>query len=146
MKHIKQKWYGKSNSDLLILLNAVGAYEFAVANGGGDGVFCEKNYLREKAMKEVRKLRWQLTNIISSVAQIDCIINPKLKPPSKAQEMLLWKGFLSAFGDQIAKRFRLKSGSDHQIRQHKRAYQGLNSDEILFIHQSSALYHSLPEW
>ena len=45
--------------DLMVLLKAVGACEFAGCPPG----FCEQNGIRYKAMREVRKLRAQLTNI-----------------------------------------------------------------------------------
>ena len=44
--------------DLMVLLRAVGACEYA----GCTQDFCRKNGLRLKAMLEVRKLRQQLTN------------------------------------------------------------------------------------
>ena len=45
--------------DLMVLLRAVGAYEYT-----NEGMtFCEHNGLRYKAMCEIRKLRQQLTNI-----------------------------------------------------------------------------------
>ena len=44
--------------DLMVLLRAVGACEYA----GCTQDFCRKNGLRRKAMLEVRKLRQQLTN------------------------------------------------------------------------------------
>ena len=44
--------------DLMVLLKAIGACEFA----GCTSEFCKAHGLRLKAMKEIRKLRSQLTN------------------------------------------------------------------------------------
>lgn len=44
--------------DLMVLLKAVGACEYQ----GASPEFCEKHGIRYKAMKEIRKLRAQLTN------------------------------------------------------------------------------------
>lgn len=44
--------------DLMVLLKAVGACEYQ----GASSEFCEKHGIRYKAMKEIRKLRAQLTN------------------------------------------------------------------------------------
>lgn len=49
---------GQLLGDLMVLLRAVGACEYA----GCTQDFCRKNGLRFKAMLEVRKLRQQLTN------------------------------------------------------------------------------------
>ena len=44
--------------DLMIYLKAIGACEYS----DNISVFCERYGLREKAVREVRKLRAQLTN------------------------------------------------------------------------------------
>ena len=44
--------------DLMVLLKAVGAWEYA----GGSSSFCDSHGLHYKAMCEIRKLRGQLTN------------------------------------------------------------------------------------
>lgn len=44
--------------DLMVLLKAVGACEYQ----GASPEFCEKHGIRYKAMREIRKLRAQLTN------------------------------------------------------------------------------------
>lgn len=49
--------------DLMVLLRAVGAWEFASSPED----FSRRNGLRHKAMVEVRKLRQQLTNIGAEV-------------------------------------------------------------------------------
>ena len=44
--------------DLMVMLKAVGACEYA----GAGPQFCDQHGVRPKAMREVRKLRAQLTN------------------------------------------------------------------------------------
>ena len=47
----------------MVLIRAVGAAEYA----GVTQEFCDRYGLRFKAMKEIRKLRWQLTNEVNMV-------------------------------------------------------------------------------
>ncbi|KPJ20926.1 Probable ATP-dependent RNA helicase kurz, partial [Papilio machaon] len=90
-----------------VLLRAVGAAEYAHFNGEED-LFCAKHGLREKAIKEIRKLRKQLTSEINlSVSGVDVTIDPDMKPPDAAEARLLRQLVLSGLGDQVGKKIAL---------------------------------------
>src|SRR5690606_22844996 len=68
--------------DAIRLLSVVCAFEYETDQRG----FCERNFVRWKAMEETRRLREQITNIVRT----NCpgAIGPfegKLPPPSKLQ-------------------------------------------------------------
>ncbi|KAJ6264788.1 hypothetical protein Dda_0940 [Drechslerella dactyloides] len=80
-------------SDALRLLTVVCAYEFETRQAD----FCRDNFVRAKAMQEVRKLRQQLTNIVrSQFADAIGQFEVKLQPPKDLQ--IISTGFV----DQIA--------------------------------------------
>lgn len=69
-----------------------------------------------QAIKEIRKLRKQLTSEINlSVAGVDANIDPEMKPPSDNQARLLRQLVLSGLGDQVGRKIGLdevKEGMD----------------------------------
>lgn len=67
----------------MVLLRAVGAAEHSKSTLED---FCMKNGLRQKAMREIRKLRVQLTNQINlAIPDLNLIVDPNLKPPTDRQ-------------------------------------------------------------
>ncbi len=62
----------------MVLIRAVGAAEYA----GVTQEFCDRYGLRFKAMKEIRKLRWQLTNEVNMVTLITLRTAKSLSPRS----------------------------------------------------------------
>ncbi|CAG8438620.1 8713_t:CDS:10 [Ambispora leptoticha] len=132
-------------SDILKFLNVVGAYEYA----GGTDDFCEKNFVRQKTMQEIHKLRGQITNLVSSnCPNIDVYVDPKMKPPSKAQLKVLRQIITAGFIDQVAVRKGLVDKSANAASSFSStrgvAYTTMWSDEDAFIHPSSVLYHAEP--
>ncbi|KAL4712349.1 hypothetical protein ACJJTC_001510 [Scirpophaga incertulas] len=104
-------WPATGNTLLLgdpgVLLRVVGAAEYAYVNGEEE-VFCAKYGLREKAIKEIRKLRKQLTSEINlSIAGVDATVNPEMKPPDDNQARLLRQLVLSGLGDQVGRKIGL---------------------------------------
>ncbi|XP_046579366.1 probable ATP-dependent RNA helicase DHX37 [Haliotis rubra] len=102
---IKKMWAGQGNSmllgDLMILLKAVGSCEYE----GFSQDFCHKFGIRFKAMKEIRKLRAQLTNTVNGVIpEADLCVDPKLIPPNDLQAKLLRQIVLSGLADHVARR------------------------------------------
>ncbi|KAJ8711067.1 hypothetical protein PYW07_008309 [Mythimna separata] len=90
-----------------VLLRAVGAAEYAYSKGEEE-IFCAKYGLREKGIKEIRKLRKQLTSEINlSVAGVDVTVDPAMQPPSDAQARLLRQLLLCGLGDQVGKKIGL---------------------------------------
>ncbi|KAI8391758.1 P-loop containing nucleoside triphosphate hydrolase protein [Radiomyces spectabilis] len=132
-------------SDILKLLNVVGAYEYA----GATEKFCEDNFLRIKAMEEIRKLRRQLTNmVVSNFPGVDLCVDPKMKPPSSLQLKVLRQVISAGFIDCVAIRADvLETGGGKGLR-FKNArnvpYKLMWSDEEAFIHPNSILYNQEP--
>jgi ATP-dependent RNA helicase DHX37/DHR1 len=96
--------------DVLRLLCAICAYEY----GGATDKFCEDKFLRVKTMKDIRKLRIQITNIVNN--QLAGIVAPveftaKLTPPTPVQMRTIKQVVTAAYLDHIAIRSDLL-GSD----------------------------------
>ncbi|XP_028166537.1 probable ATP-dependent RNA helicase kurz [Ostrinia furnacalis] len=142
-------WPATGNTLLLgdpgVLLRAVGAAEYAYMNGEEE-LFCAKYGLREKAIKEIRKLRKQLTSEINlSIA--GAAAAPALQPPADAQARLLRQLLLSGLGDQVARKIGLeevKEGEDK--RKFKYAYHCGDLEEPVHLHSESILRKTIPEW
>jgi ATP-dependent RNA helicase DHX37/DHR1 len=87
--------------DVLKLLCAVGAYEYA----GATDTFCQEKFLRVKTMREIRKLRMQITGIVNN--QLSGIVTPvefnsQLPPPSPVQVRTIKQVVAAAYIDHIA--------------------------------------------
>ncbi|KAM8720899.1 hypothetical protein ACLKA7_006874 [Drosophila subpalustris] len=133
--------------DPMVLMRAVGAAEYA-GSQGKLASFCEANGLRPKAINEVRKLRVQLTNEINlNVSDVELCVDPKLKPPSDAQARFLRQILLAGMGDQVARKVPLQEISDKEERRRlKYAYNCADMEQPAFLHSSSVLRQSCPEW
>ncbi|CAB3262611.1 unnamed protein product [Arctia plantaginis] len=136
--------------DLGVLLRAVGAAEYAHIKGEEE-IFCAKYGLREKAVKEIRKLRKQLTSEINlSVAGVNVAVDPEMKPPDDNQARLLRQLVLSGLGDQVGRKIGLeevKQGEDK--RKYKYAYHTgeLKSPSIFTLSPSFVKPSRMePEW
>lgn len=147
----RKQWAGLGNSlllgDIMVLLRAVGAAEYANSEGKLER-FCEENGLRHKAIIEIRKLRKQLTDCLNNcVPDCSVIVDPKMEPPSDLQAKLLRQILLSGMGDQIAKKItpdEIKD-TDNKVK-YKYAYKANNMEEPVFLHQGSVLKGTLPEF
>lgn len=148
---IRRSWAGIGNSlllgDNMVLLRAVGAAEYANSEGKLEQ-FCTDNGLRKKAIEEIRKLRLQLTNEIQvNVPDVEVVVDPKLAPPNDVQAKLLRQLLLSGMGDCVAKKImpdELKEGEDKA--KFKYAYCTHNMEEPVFLHHTSVLKKTLPEY
>ncbi|XP_073948219.1 probable ATP-dependent RNA helicase kurz [Choristoneura fumiferana] len=144
-------WPATGHTQLLgdpgVLLRAVGAAEYAHVNGE-EQLFCAKHGIREKAIKEIRKLRKQLTSEINlSVANVDVTIDPSMKPPDDNQARLLRQLLLSGLGDQVGRKIGLdevKEGEDK--RKFKYAYLCGDLEEPVHLHSESILRRTIPQW
>ncbi|GAA6063790.1 hypothetical protein JCM10212_001360 [Sporobolomyces blumeae] len=137
---------GKGMSDVFKMLSVVGAYEYE----GGKDSFCEKNFVRVKAMQEIHKLRMQISRIVQSTFRgTDAGFVPKLAPPNETQLKVLRQLLTSAFIDQIAIRKDIADKSSN-VSYHRVAstrgipYRTFGIEEDLFIHPSSNLFHAAP--
>ena len=87
--------------DVLRLLCAIGAYESA----GATDDFCQRKFLRVKVMKEIRKLRIQISNIVNNqlsgiVAPVE--FTPNLPPPSPLQIRTIKQTVAATYLDHVA--------------------------------------------
>ncbi|KAJ3011316.1 ATP-dependent RNA helicase dhx37 [Thoreauomyces humboldtii] len=101
-----------STSDALRLLTAIGAHTAESNRRGGDPTaFCDANFLRPKAMEEMRKLRQQLTNLVKLSlsgnnklypAVAGLCVDPGLPPPSARDSAAILQVILAGFADRVA--------------------------------------------
>ncbi|XP_016356454.1 putative ATP-dependent RNA helicase DHX37 [Sinocyclocheilus anshuiensis] len=141
---MRRLWAGQGQSvqlgDLMVLLGAVGACEFA----GCTHQFCEENGLRYKAMLEIRRLRGQLTNAVNAVcSDAGVYVDNKMAPPTASQVLCLRQIVLAGLGDHIARRVQAEELLDPKWRN---GYKTPLLDDPVFIHPSSALHKTLPEF
>ncbi|KAG1177760.1 hypothetical protein G6F70_007089 [Rhizopus microsporus] len=152
-KLMRKKYFGAltkhasldPSSDIFKLLSAVAAYEYA----GATTSFCEENFLRPKAMEEIRKLRRQLTNLVSAnFPDIDVCIDPKMKRPSSTQLKVLRQVLTAGFIDSVAIRQDVLETGGGKGKKYKNArhvvYRLMWSDEEAFIHPTSTLFNQEP--
>lgn len=118
-----------STGDVMVLMKAVGAAEYAGSKGKLLS-FCEENGLRHKAVVEIRKLRQQLTNEINlNMPDLNLMIDPRyvstwwthmsrcvtnsflqqkfthrMPPPTDTEAKLLRQIVLAGMADQIARK------------------------------------------
>jgi ATP-dependent RNA helicase DHX37/DHR1 len=87
--------------DVIRLLCAIGAYEAA----GATDEFCQRHFLRVKTMREIQKLRVQITNIVNN--QLAGIVAPvqfssNLPPPLAVQVKTIKQIVAAGYLDHIA--------------------------------------------
>lgn len=144
LTQMKRLWAGQGGAlllgDLMVMLGAVGACEFA----GCTPKFCEENGLRYKAMVEIRRLRGQLTNAVNTVCQeVGVFVDPKMAPPTEHQVVCLRQIVLAGLGDHLARRVQAEDVLDPKW---KNGYKTPLLDEPVFIHPTSALFKTLPDF
>uniref|UniRef100_A0A3Q4BCM2 RNA helicase n=1 Tax=Mola mola TaxID=94237 RepID=A0A3Q4BCM2_MOLML len=144
LTQMRRLWAGQGTSlllgDLMVMLGAVGACEFASCSPK----FCEDIGLRYKAMLEIRRLRRQLTNAVNAVSpEVDAFVNPKMTPPTEHQVVCLRQIVLAGLGDHLARRVQAEDLLDPKW---KNGYKTPLMDEPVFIHPTSALFKTLPEF
>ncbi|XP_037536203.1 probable ATP-dependent RNA helicase DHX37 [Nematolebias whitei] len=144
LTQMRRLWAGQGPSlllgDLMVMLGAVGACEYA----GCTPRFCEDNGLRYKAMLEIRRLRGQLTNAVNAVCpEGGVFVDPKMTPPNEHQVICLRQIVLTGLGDHLARRVQAEEMLDAKW---KNGYKTPLMDDPVFIHPSSALFKTLPEF
>ncbi|XP_029686000.1 probable ATP-dependent RNA helicase DHX37 isoform X2 [Takifugu rubripes] len=144
LTQMRRLWAGQGESlllgDLMVMLGAVGACEFA----GCSPKFCADNGLRYKAMVEIRRLRGQLTNAVNAVSpEVGTFVNPKMPPPTEHQVVCLRQIVLAGLGDHLARRVQAEDLLDPKW---KNGYKTPLIDEPVFIHPTSALFKTLPDF
>ncbi|KAK4687994.1 ATP-dependent RNA helicase DHX37/DHR1, partial [Tremellales sp. Uapishka_1] len=126
---------GEGSSDMFKMLAAVGAYEYNPGPG-----FCQKNFLRNKAMEEIHQLRRQISTIAKVPAQ-------KLLPPSANQLKIIRQILTAGFIDQVAVRqdifLKKSAGAAESTRGIPYRAVGLGSEPV-YIHPTSITFHRSP--
>lgn len=146
----RRSWAGTGQSlllgDPMVLLRAVGAAEYS----GDIEAFCSTNGIRSKALREVRKLRVQLTNetnLILPSGTASIVVDPRMAPPTELQAKLLRQILMAGLPDHVAKRIppnEIKEAEDR--RKYKYAYRCPEMEDPVFLNPSSILRYSHPEW
>lgn len=130
----------------MVLLRAVGAAEYS----GDIEAFCQTNGIRSKALREVRKLRVQLTNetnLILPTGTPPIVVDPRMPPPTEIQAKLLRQTLLAGLPDHVAKKISPQEiKEDEDRRKFKYAYRCPEMEDPVFLNPSSILRHSSPEW
>ncbi|CAH0382631.1 unnamed protein product [Bemisia tabaci] len=147
---VRRMWAGVGNSlllgDVIVLLRAVGAAEYASSNGAL-GEFCLKNGLNKKAITEIRKLRKQVTNEMNlTIAELQLVVDPQMKPPSDLQAKLLRQVVLAGMVDHVALKLDQDQLTAAGLRPHQPAYRIPEMEDIVFMHSSSVLRKTRPQW
>ncbi|XP_037092523.1 probable ATP-dependent RNA helicase DHX37 [Pollicipes pollicipes] len=145
---LRRSWAGTGDSlllgDSMVLIRAVGAAEYS----GCTPEFCQRYGLRLKAMKEIRKLRVQLTNQINLVVpSAAAAVDPRQPPPSEPQCRLLRQVLLAGLPDHVARRVEpdeIKNAEDRP--KWKGAYRCTSIEEPVFLHRGSVLKREAPQF
>lgn len=100
-------------------------------------------------MEEIRKLRRQLTNLVSAnFPEIDVYMDPRMKRPSATQLKVLRQVLTAGFIDSVAIRQDVldTGGGKGKKLKHSRhvVYRLMWSDEEAFIHPTSTLFSQEP--
>ena len=142
---IRSKWVGSGHTQLLgdpmVLLSAIYVTEYA----GCTRDFCDRNGLRFKAMQEIRKLRRQLANELSSMK---VILDPKTKAPGQTEAFLLRQILLAGLPDHVALKIPIEDlDKTEDKKKFKFAYYTRLMEQPVFLHHLSVLKTSKPpEW
>ncbi|CAD5215627.1 unnamed protein product [Bursaphelenchus xylophilus] len=127
----------KRFGDLNVLLRALGTADFEKLDRGG----CVKVGLRYEAVREVRKMRRQLTLLINKSLKLKepLVLDPEAKPPTETQVKIMRQIFVVCQQEQIARKVKGKEIP-------KGAYQTQKLKEFVFIDPASVLVKEEPEF
>ncbi|RUS81416.1 hypothetical protein EGW08_010800 [Elysia chlorotica] len=125
--------------DMMLLLTAVGACEAE----GCSPDFCSQLGVRVKAMREIRKLRIQLTNAANiAFKDSSLVVDPKLPPPTEAQILGLRKIVLGGLADHVARiNPAPPPGTEKaEVKRLRGSFQCMQLEEPVYIHPESSFY------
>ncbi|CAL1545913.1 unnamed protein product [Lymnaea stagnalis] len=149
-RHGRRSWQGLGNAlllgDMMVLLRAVGACEAE----GCSASFCEQLGVRVKAMREIRKLRMQLTNAANLAFHDDSlVVDPNLPPPTEEHNLAIRKVVFGGLADHIARRNPnpLPGIEKTEAQRLKGSFQCMLLEELVYIHPESVLFRNTePEY
>ena len=153
---------GDGQSDVFRLLSVVGAYSHEALRGSSVA-FCRDNFVRQKAMEEIHKLRAQLSNVVQanlsglSERQRRQLQNPSLPAPNAVQIKVLRQLLASIYIDRVAVRADIVGAPEAELAPAAQGtkmastrrvpYVALGIPGPVYIHTSSTFYHRPPpEW
>ncbi|XP_022653235.1 probable ATP-dependent RNA helicase kurz [Varroa destructor] len=123
----------RSLGDMGRLLAAVGASEYDTVSGSSKAPLAQQ--LREEARREIRKMRYQLTEELNLlVPDLQLTLDPRMPPPDGRQMLALRQLILCACVDRIARK---KSG---------KVYESMQTDGQVYLHGESVSYKEQPPW
>ena len=134
-------------SDVLMMLTAIGAYLAQLERAPLNiHEFCEKHYLRTKAMDEMMKLRSQLFTLLRKLEKefpMIAQLSNKMSPPNPKQKSLIKQILLCGYGDQVA---RIDPNLSGYGKSALPMYQlsNLYAEGEFLIHPSSCLFRTRP--
>ena len=148
LAEIRSKWVGNGQTQLLgdamVLLSAV----YITEKFGCSRDFCDRHGLRFKAMQEIRKLRRQLTNELTKIANLKIVLDPNSETPGPEQAFLLRQILLAGLPDHVARKIpkeELPEGADKK--KFGFAYFTRLMEQPVFLHNMSVLKsRDPPEW
>ena len=130
--------------DAMVLLSAV----YITEKFGCSRDFCDRHGLRFKAMQEIRKLRRQLTNELTKIANLKIVLDPNSETPGPEQAFLLRQILLAGLPDHVARKIpkeELPEGADKK--KFGFAYFTRLMEQPVFLHNMSVLKsRDPPEW
>ncbi|KYQ89362.1 DEAD/DEAH box helicase [Tieghemostelium lacteum] len=140
MRQAHKRWVHK-DSDLLTILKVVGAYDYQYRKSFKTiDKFCSDNFLNCKSMSEIHQLRNQLITIVRSITSYSDEQDENFKPPTDTQEIFIKQVVTGGLIDQIAKL--QPTSRDPKFIE----YQNCQSNDLVFVHPSSTLRESYPEY
>ncbi|CAD5211268.1 unnamed protein product [Bursaphelenchus okinawaensis] len=123
--------------DLNVFLNAIHTADKKNLDRGG----CVQVGLRFEALKEIRKMRRQLTNLINKSLKLEepLVLDPDVKLPTETQLKLIRQIFVACQQVNVARKLK---GKDVP----KGAYQTQKLDGFVFIDATSTLFKEEPDF
>lgn len=99
-------------------------------------------------MEEIHKLRGQITNLVTSNCPgVDVFVDPRMRPPTPTQLRVLRQIIAAGFIDSVALRADVVDpAAPKKAFKSTRGvlYRVMWSDEEVYVHPSSVLYHREP--
>ncbi|XP_001945193.2 probable ATP-dependent RNA helicase kurz [Acyrthosiphon pisum] len=152
-KKTKLSWANKGEflllGDLMVILRSMGGASHAMKKSGLRGLqeYCTKTGLHQKSILEAWKLNNQLINQLNiHVPSLKLNTDLDMTPPTPIQVKQIRQIVLAGMLDKVARRLTTNELNRNGIRPNKAAYYASNLTAIVFIHNSSVLKRSKPEW
>ncbi|XP_026808352.1 probable ATP-dependent RNA helicase kurz [Rhopalosiphum maidis] len=152
-KKTKLSWANKGEfyllGDLMIILRSMGGASYTMRKSGLGALqdYCTKTGLHQKSILEAWKLNNQLINQLNiNVPSLKLITDLDMRPPTPIQVKQIRQIVLAGMLDRVARRLTTNELNRNGLTPNKAAYYASNLSEIVYIHNSSVLKTSKPQW